>query len=40
MKSSELAYTLGFEDPTNFTKYFKQKTGFTPKEFKSSLLEK
>ncbi|MEO1487359.1 MAG: AraC family transcriptional regulator [Bacteroidota bacterium] len=40
LKSSELAYLLGFEDPTNFTKYFKQKTGFTPKRFKLSLLER
>ena len=40
LKSTELAYALGFEDPTNFTKYFKQKTGFTPKGFKSSLLKK
>lgn len=36
MKSTELAYTLGFEDPTNFTKFFKSRTGFTPKAFKKS----
>lgn len=34
MKSSEIGYMLGFEDPTNFTKYFKKKTGFTPNSFK------
>lgn len=37
LKSSELAYILGFEDPTNFTKYFKKKTGLTPKSFKTEL---
>jgi len=30
----EIAYYLGFDDPTYFTKYFKKGTGFTPKEFK------
>lgn len=35
--SSELAYKLGFEDPTNFTKYFKKSTGLTPKSFIKSL---
>tara|TARA_R110002049_G_scaffold138450_6_gene298561 strand:+ start:8342 stop:9223 length:882 start_codon:yes stop_codon:yes gene_type:complete len=35
--SSELAYSLGFEDPTNFTKYFKKNTGLTPKSFVKSL---
>jgi len=33
IKSSELAYKLGFEDPTNFTKYFKKNTGLTPNSF-------
>ncbi len=37
LKSSELAYMLGFEDPTNFTKYFKKKTGLTPNSFKKGL---
>lgn len=36
MKSTELAYSLGFEDPTNFTKYFKKNTGFTPNSFTKS----
>ncbi|WP_434036303.1 helix-turn-helix domain-containing protein [Formosa sp. 4Alg 33] len=39
MKSSELAYRLGFEDPTNFTKYFKKNTGLTPKKFINSLIK-
>ncbi|MEP2935765.1 MAG: helix-turn-helix domain-containing protein [Gilvibacter sp.] len=37
IKSTELAYDLGFEDPTNFTKYFKNQTGLTPKSFIKSL---
>lgn len=36
ISSAELAYSLGFEDPTNFTKYFKKKTGLTPKSFINS----
>lgn len=35
IKSTELAYKMGFEQPTNFTKYFKKHTGFTPKDFKN-----
>ena len=34
IKSAELAYKIGFEDPTNFTKFFKKYTGLTPKAFK------
>ena len=37
IKSTQLAYKLGFEDATNFTKYFKKNTGLTPKSFKNSL---
>lgn len=37
VKSTELAFKLGFEDPTNFTKYFKKYTGVTPKSFVQSL---
>ncbi|PWH84047.1 hypothetical protein DIS18_05735 [Algibacter marinivivus] len=33
LKISELAYKLGFEDPTNFSKYFKKHTGLTPNSF-------
>ena len=28
---SEISYKLTFSDPTNFTKYFKKNTGFSPK---------
>lgn len=34
----EIAYSLGFEDPTYFTKYFKKGTGTTPKEFQQKVL--
>ena len=40
IKSAQLAHFLGFEDPTNFTKYFKKLTGLTPKSFKNTLLIK
>ncbi len=33
----EVAYGLGFDDPTYFTKYFKKGTGLTPKEFQKKL---
>jgi len=32
---SEIAYKLGFKEVTNFTKFFKSKTGFTPSQFRS-----
>ncbi|WP_299215640.1 AraC family transcriptional regulator [uncultured Aquimarina sp.] len=34
----EIAYGLGFEDPTYFTKYFKKGTGYTPKQFQKAHL--
>jgi AraC-like DNA-binding protein len=36
IKSTELAYELGFEEPTNFTKFFKQRTNLTPNSFKKA----
>ena len=38
IKSTELAYTLGFEEPTNFVKYFKKHTGSTPNNFKKDYI--
>ncbi len=35
VKSTQLAYLLGFEEATNFIKYFKKHTGFTPNKFKN-----
>lgn len=34
----EIAYGLGFNDPTYFTKYFKKGTGLTPKQFQKEHL--
>lgn len=34
----EIAYELGFKQPTYFTKYFKKYTGLTPKQFQRQLL--
>jgi len=33
---TEIAYQAGFDDPTNFFKYFRKKTGLSPKQFKES----
>ncbi|MEX0287617.1 MAG: helix-turn-helix domain-containing protein [Flavobacteriaceae bacterium] len=38
IKSTELAFSLGFEEPTNFVKYFKKYTGFTPNTFKKNYI--
>ena len=37
LKITELAYKLGFEDPTNFSKYFKKHTTLTPNSFLKSI---
>ncbi len=34
IKSNELAYQMGFNEPTNFVKYFKKFTNLTPNTFK------
>ncbi|MEM1137396.1 MAG: helix-turn-helix domain-containing protein [Bacteroidota bacterium] len=31
---AKVAYSLGFEYPQYFSRFFKNKTGLTPKEFK------
>jgi len=33
----EIAFTLGFDEPTNFLKYFKKHTNLTPIEFRKTL---
>ena len=33
--SQQLAYDLGFDEPTNFVKYFKKHTGVTPSHFRT-----
>lgn len=33
----EISYMIGFNTPTNFSKFFKKHTGITPKEFKTSI---
>ncbi len=33
----EVAYAVGFEQPTYFTKYFKQTVGMTPRDFQQSI---
>lgn len=35
---SQIAYTLGFENPTYFSRLFKKETGLSPNEFKRSAL--
>jgi AraC family transcriptional activator of pobA len=34
----EIAYSLGFDQPTYFTKFFKKETKITPKEFRKQVL--
>jgi len=33
---TEIAYQAGFDDPTNFFKYFRKNTGYSPKQFKEN----
>lgn len=33
---AEIAYEMGYTEPTNFTKFFKQMTGTTPNQFRAS----
>lgn len=34
----EIAYDTGFDEPTNFYKYFKRQTGLTPESFRSNYI--
>ena len=36
----EIAFNLGFDEPTNFTKFFKKKEGLSPNAFKENELNK
>jgi AraC family transcriptional activator of pobA len=36
---SEIAYALGFEDPAYFTRFFSQRTGVSPRAFRSSAAQ-
>ncbi|WP_074410286.1 helix-turn-helix domain-containing protein [Aquimarina megaterium] len=38
IKSTELSFLMGFEEPSNFVKFFKKHTGLTPNNFKSQYL--
>ncbi|MGY0034660.1 helix-turn-helix domain-containing protein [Pedobacter sp. NJ-S-72] len=38
MSVKEVGYNLGFEEPTNFTKFFKSQTGVSPTQFKEDRL--
>ncbi|MEN7547571.1 helix-turn-helix transcriptional regulator [Rapidithrix thailandica] len=38
MSVKEIAYHLGFDEPTNMVKYFKKYTGITPASFRESTL--
>ena len=40
IKSTQLGYLMGFEESTNFVKYFKKHTGLTPNSFKNDHLNK
>lgn len=33
---TEIAYEVGFDDPTNFFKFFRKYTGYTPRQFRAS----
>ena len=33
----EIGYAVGFDEVTNFTKFFKKHTGTSPKQFKTDL---
>jgi AraC family transcriptional activator of pobA len=39
MPIKEIGFSLGFSEPTNFIKYFKQQTGSTPSEFREQWLQ-
>ncbi len=40
VSSKEISFILNFEDPSYFIKFFKKKTGLTPKEFQSDFRKR
>lgn len=36
LSAKEIGFELGFDEPTNFNKYFRKNTGFTPVSFRNS----
>ena len=39
MPIAEVGYKLTFQDPTNFTKFFKRFSGKTPREYRNQFVE-
>ncbi len=39
MSIGEISYKLTFNEPTNFTKFFKSFEGITPKQFRNKIIE-
>ena len=37
LKIKEIAYQLGFEDPSYFVKFFKQQTGYLPAQIRNQI---
>ncbi len=37
MQNQEIAFELGFEDPSHFSRYYKKVQGYSPNEFRSKL---
>ncbi len=35
---SEISYSLGFDEPTHFIRFFKKQTSLTPKEYRNNLM--
>ncbi len=40
LSNKEIAFSLSFNDPAYFSRFFKRQTGFSPKEFKQQIYEK
>lgn len=39
MSIAEISYRLTFNEPTNFTKFFKSFEGITPKQYRNKIIE-